>query len=354
MAVAACLILGAGLARSARAAPHRTGRLTVMTYNVYLGADLRPLFGVDDPEELTRLGAEVFEQVERTDFRARAAAIAREIVSAEPDVVALQEVALWQTAPLSSPKEVTTRYDFLKILLRGLRLAGGRYEPAVRNRTFHGALRISETTLGLFTDRNVIVVRSDLRERVLRTSDPARGVFAAALPAYIGDASVRVTRGWAAVDVIARGTRYRVFDTHLEAYDPVIRTLQASELAGRIASSPDPVVLAGDLNLYPEGERIQDVVAWGALDLAGMRDAWLEAGDGPGFTAGQDDDLDNEPSALDHRIDYVLHTADVVAVPGSGDVVGDEPDDRTTTDPPLWPSDHAGVVSTLRKDALTP
>jgi hypothetical protein len=35
------------------------------------------------------------------------------------------------------------------------------------------------------------------------------------------------------------------------------------------------------------------------------------------------------------------------AVSGSSDIVGEELDDRTDTTPPLWPSDHAGVVVTL-------
>ena len=33
-------------------------------------------------------------------------------------------------------------------------------------------------------------------------------------------------------------------------------------------------------------------------------------------------------------------------------LVGDQPSDRTPSDPPLWPSDHAGLLATLR--ILTP
>jgi len=122
------------------------------------------------------------------------------------------------------------------------------------------------------------------------------------------------------------------------------------ELVEIVSASPYPVVLAGDLNLYPQGARPEDAAAWNLLAGEGFVDAWVESGgDVPAFTAGQSDDLDNVPSRLDNRVDFVLHNADgyIDAVPGSGDIVGEELDDRTATTPPLWPSDHAGVVVTL-------
>ena len=63
-----------------------------------------------------------------------------------------------------------------------------------------------------------------------------------------------------------------------------------------------------------------------------------------GFTAGQPELLDDVPSKLDHRIDYVLYQPrGVQAV--AAEVLGEELEDRTPTG--LWPSDHAGVVGTL-------
>lgn len=61
-----------------------------------------------------------------------------------------------------------------------------------------------------------------------------------------------------------------------------------------------PAVLTGDFNARPEWRQIEELIA------AGWVDAWAEAGEGEGFTS----------SALDpqHRIDYVFHTPDLVAV----------------------------------------
>jgi hypothetical protein len=65
---------------------------------------------------------------------------------------------------------------------------------------------------------------------------------------------------------------------------------------------------------------------------------------GARFTAGQTELLDNVPSKLDHRIDYVFYQPrGIEAV--AAEVVGEELDDPTAAG--LWPSDHAGVVATL-------
>ena len=73
---------------------------------------------------------------------------------------------------------------------------------------------------------------------------------------------------------------------------------------------------------------------------------------GDGYTANQDADLLNAESKLFHRIDHVLFRDDFTADgrPFRGSVhaerLGQEQDDRTPAG--LWPSDHAGVLTTLR------
>ena len=343
-AAAAMLIAAATPAVASHVPELAERRFKPMTYNVYLGANLQPLFGVTDPLELMRRAAAIFAHVEQTDFNVRAVALAREIIDADPDVVSLQEVSLWQTAPIDNPGDVTTHDDFLAILLRELQRQGAPYEAAVVNPTFSGALPISPTTLGIFTDRNAIIVRADATE--IATANPAQGTYVAGLRAPIGNSLVKFGRGWASVDVLVRDRWYTVIDTHLEAFDPSIREQQVDELVDRVAAARYPVVLAGDLNVYPQGQRAVDAEEWQMFGAAGLMDSWVEAGEAPAFTAGQSDDLDNVPSRLDNMVDFVLHGAIgiVEAVDGSGHIAGEELDDRTDTDPRLWPSDHAGVV----------
>ncbi len=127
-----------------------------------------------------------------------------------------------------------------------------------------------------------------------------------------------------------------------------MRDDQAAELLSSLQASPLPVILAGDINSLPS----DSAGPYGLFSGAGYVDSWVQAMDGdPGFTAGQPDDLNCMlPSTIDHRVDYILHddAPALRAVPLTGDVVGDSPNDCTATDPPLWPSDHAGVVIGMR------
>jgi len=347
----AAVAIATGPARALATPPEQAERrFEVMTYNGYLGANLQPLFGITDPIELIDAAAAVFAHVDQVDFNVRAVAIARQIVEASPDVVGLQELSLWQTAPLSNPAQLKTRYDFLQILLDELERQGHPYRAVSVNENFSGALPISFTALGKFTDRNAIIARADLPTSELKTSNPMEGDFETTLPVPLGGTTIQVQRGWASVDVMIRGKWYRFFDTHFEGFHPLTRLAQVGELVEIVSASPYPVVLAGDLNLYPQGARPEDAAAWNLLAGGGFVDAWVESGGAvPAFTAGQSDDLDNVPSRLDNTVDFVLHNADgyIDAVPDSGDIVGEELDDRTDTIPPLWPSDHAGVVVTL-------
>ena len=331
----------------------------VMTYNLYLGANLTPLFQAPDLPTLIQRAGEAYAHVRATDFNERAVAIARQIVETSPEVVGLQEASLWQRAPNGDLNALITDYDFLQILLDELARQGHAYRAVSVVDTFNAAVPISldPFTLGVFTDRNAIIVRADGLAPEVISQDPMQGRYLARIPGrQIGSVTLPdITRGWASVDVKIRGRWFRLFDTHLEAFSTVIRHLQTQELmalATELAWT-SPVVVVGDLNWFPpdvDYTRPEDTAAWQVITAAGFADAWAEAmGDDPGFTAGQTDDLNNAESLLDNRVDYVLHDSvgSLDAVVGSGDVVGDEQANRTDVHN-LWPSDHAGVVVTLK------
>ena len=98
-----------------------------MTRNIFLGADLGPALDADDPGEFVEANGEIFREVTKTDFPRRAHILAEEIEDAQPDIVGLQEVALWREGPpdigpaLSGvPVATEVRYDFLNLLLDAL------------------------------------------------------------------------------------------------------------------------------------------------------------------------------------------------------------------------------------------
>jgi hypothetical protein len=189
----------------------------VMTYNAYLGANLQPLFQAKDLDELRRLATEAYAHVHQVDFNLRAVAIAAQIVQAEPEVVALQELSLWQEVLLSNPSELTTRYDFLQILLDELEAQGHPYVAASAVETFSSdpvPINDPEVAAVKWTDRNAIIVRADLSASELTTANPMGAKFVTYLPVTIVGTPIKATRAWTSVDVQVRGAWFRVFDTN--------------------------------------------------------------------------------------------------------------------------------------------
>jgi endonuclease/exonuclease/phosphatase family metal-dependent hydrolase len=319
----------------------------VATYNVYLGADLKPLFAAGSTAELTTRAGEAYAAMQATDFRERATAIADLLAARGPEVVGLQEVARWEKGPLGG--ELTVRYDFLELLLDELAARGTPYRAVAANDNFTGRMPVSATEEARFTDRDVIVVRDGLPASRLRTAHVTSSAYDAkvTLPSAVPGLSFEVPRGWSAVDVTVRGETFRFANTHLEAFgSPEVRAAQARELAAALAGSPHPVVLAGDFNSRPTDA----AGAYGILAEAGYADAWTAAGGDPdgGWTAGQRGSL-RDANELSHRIDHVLYG------PGgpralAAEVVGDADADRSKPTG-YWPSDHAGVVTELRLGA---
>src|SRR5829696_5627095 len=64
---------------SADTAGHARRHLTVATYNLYLGADLNPLFSATTEQELIQRAGEAYAHVVQTDFPSRAEAVARQL-----------------------------------------------------------------------------------------------------------------------------------------------------------------------------------------------------------------------------------------------------------------------------------
>ena len=345
--IAAVFVLVAGPTAVQAAPPeHAQRHVDVMTYNIYFGADLSPLFApeVDTLPELIAAAAGVYNQTQQTDFPSRAEVIAREIAEQSPSLVGLQEVAVIQTAPISDPGNPLTTLDFLDVLLAELEERGAHYEAVATNVNFSGTLPISPTTLATLTDRDVILARSDLPTSHLKLSNTTSDTFDAALTLTAGGVPLEIIRGWSSVDVKLRGKSFRFVNTHLEAFHPLIRQLQAAQLIGWMDDSPLPIILAGDLNTV----RGDPAGAYGMFIGAGFVDAWVDAMPGdPGYTSGQAADLMG-PSMLDHAIDFVMYDTPsfLDAATDSGEIIGEEdPEDRTPSG--LWPSDHAGVDVTI-------
>ena len=312
--------------------------LTVMTRNLYVGADVDAVIGAlvtPDPGDDQAALLAAIATLEQTDYPARAAAIAGEIARTRPHVVALQEVSIVDIS--LPPLGIEVHLDFLPVLLAELSARGLGYEVAARGRNieaapFPGVSLIDEDAM-LVDGARVEVQQTDARRFTANLGDVAPGVTLA--------------RGWVSARVTVGGRSYTVAGTHFEAGEMAgldqLRAAQAAELAAALAGTP--AILMGDLNDVPGSPMHQVLVG------AGFSDVWEGLRPGSrGYTCCHLPDLSNRTQDFHQRIDYVFvrdgeHEG---RLEGSIDRLGDVPADRLPgPDHRLWPSDHAGLVARL-------
>jgi endonuclease/exonuclease/phosphatase family metal-dependent hydrolase len=332
---------------SARAAEEKPC-VRVMTWNLYVGADLTRAIQAKTPEALLEANAEVFRVLHQTDFHERARAIAAQIVKEDPDVVALQEAVLWLTGPLNDPAQATTvEYDFVRILQDELDSLGAPYQEAfVLEESDTEAPAGPPVSLDVrLVDRDAVLVREGFVDEQHGVAATFASQFS--FPSGTGR-TLTSTRGWIALDLTLAGTPIRFVNTHLEAFDWQVRLAQAKELldpTGPIGGATTDVILLGDLNTGPDLPVPDNRKAFFALTDFGLVDTWaqLHPGD-PGYTAGFTELLD-QPSAsvLEHRVDHVMSLG--ALTPVESRIVGIAPGDRTPSG--MWPSDHAGLVASI-------
>jgi endonuclease/exonuclease/phosphatase family metal-dependent hydrolase len=319
--------------------------LTVLTRNIFLGADLAPFVGTRSLDELSAAASVIWSQIQANDFEHRARALAAEIAAAKPDLVGLQEVSLYRSdRPADGPltPATTVEQDYLRMLLAALRARGQHYRAAA---TFEsGDLEIPvgvPPTMDIrAADRDSVLVRAGAGRRGIRVRGVVAGAYAAATTVPVAGTTLRTLRDWIATTLAVRGSRVVVFNTHLDSVDARIRAAQGRELLGRVTDTKAPVVVLGDLNSGPGS----DTTVYDALRAGGLHDAWEQVhGAAPGLTCCFAPDLRSTARRFSSRIDLVLYRNGVRAT--RAEVVGDARADRVHG---LWPSDHAGVVAKLR------
>jgi endonuclease/exonuclease/phosphatase family metal-dependent hydrolase len=337
-------------------------KVTFMTRNLYLGADLEPairaIAGGDGPTIVGEVGT-VWAKVQATDFPTRAHALADEIKDKMPDFLGLQECVVWSVgAPFDPAPATTVVYDYLQILLDALTRRGAQYEVVTIQEGFTAEFPgyVPSAPGGFLDirlhDRTVLLARKDAS---FKLSHAASFSFAANLIVPTPEGPFTSTYGWNQVDVKAGQREFRLVNTHFDAsLEPdltFIRELQAAELLGPTGpcATSQPVVVIGDMN--SDGDGASDGGAYLQFRAAHFGDAWLDAHPGDaGITWGHDELL-IDPSPVwqpipgsPERIDFVLYRGGGITT-YDADLVGEVAADMYHG---LWPSDHAGLEATLR------
>lgn len=379
------------------------GVVGVMTRNLYLGADLGPAIRSSSLTNFFRANGQILRDVDANNFPVRARGLAAEINAKAPDLVGLQEVALWRTGeagvirikPGSSPESFTTntvKYDFLKLLLDQLNKGKKRYEvvKTTIEFDFQGPAfydddpgLVAPDVNGRLTMRDVILARVGAG---VSWSNAQGDNYDTIYAPRISGVPVTVDRGWNSVEVQVRNSpKFKFVNTHLEAFgddknqvvdcmtDPApeyvsntvsVRCSQAKELYEKqIGPSRIPVVAVGDFNsdddtvidancpsaantggaLGTNGGVCGDTFAFNALKTLGMRD--LNPGNPMSCCLKSDFlsvDSGGSNADFDHYIDHVLtREQDPVSYISSA-ITGLEPANG------FWNSDHAGGYTRLR------
>ena len=397
--VALGLTLLPGAADAKAKGKNKGHQLTVMTRNLYLGADLTPVLTASGVDAAVDAGGQIVNQVHATRFPSvRAASLAKEIKKVKPDVVGLQEAAWWRTGPkpaslldavdrLNHPTASTTDPqggDFLHDLLAKLNKGAKskkkgkkgaavakkkkkkpiRYRIAVVKTEFDAELPVNSGSGGFATaDRDERLTMRDaiLVKKGVKISNASSGTFNTLLQVKVAGAlPLNVTRGWAAVDAKVNGKKVHVVDSHLEAFDSNssntgsdgitypkggIREAQAKQLVapGGPTTSKHPTLLVGDFNSDSpvHGDQVDpgDALAYRAL-LAG---GWSErAFTPPPFGCCIQDPNLSDPSStgVTHRVDHIMSNSKKLKFKKGGLT--------TTYANGLWSSDHYGVWSQLQ------
>lgn len=321
--------------------PKRTS--DVMTYNVYVGADLLPVLSATTEAALLDAVGQAWANVELTDIPLRASEIADEIASSLPSVVGLQEVARWSTGPTLDTPNV--QFDFLDLILARLAVDGAHYTVVTSHDNGDAVAPMVDVTGLVYVrllDRDVVLARTDLPAANLKISNVQSQTFAAVLTIVnplLG--SVSFPRSWISADLKVRGKTFRFVTTHLETYDVSIQQAQAQELLEGPADTDLPVVMVGDYNSSANGGP-DTTPTYPMLLSDGFEDAWtLTNADVDGNTCCQLPDLSNEVSQLYERIDLILVKNGTSAA--SSGLINVEAEQS-----PFWASDHAALTGTLQ------
>jgi len=320
------------------------GRLTVMTQNLYVGADvdavITALATPDPDDDIPALLAAVA-TVERTDFPARANALARKIARERPAVVGLQEVStlVVELPPLG----VSTHQDFLQILLDALHARGLDYQAAIVGQNL-----VATPAPGIsLTDFDAMLVDA----RQVQVLEASAHRFSANLGVVAP--GVDLERGWVQMTASIGGRTFTFASLHTEGTGPeeLLLQLHAAQVSDVVASlgTATPAIVMGDFNAVPGSPAYQ------VMQGGGFTDVWAALRPGTrGFTCCHAADLSDLRAEFTERIDYVWarglgEDRGRSALAGTIDRYGEVPSDRlpNSNGELIWPSDHAGLVTTI-------
>jgi hypothetical protein len=338
------------------AKPDANVPVTIMTQNMDDGTDLTFIIGWFAGQFPGSLGDAVdltFAELQMSNFEGRAKVMAARIAAKKPDILALQEAVLWRFG--TDPEPTTPLFDQIGLLVSALQNAGAPYDLLIVNSLNDLALPGTQIQGFLrYTDRNAVLVRSDLRRPKFYLDNLQSHVFDTSFPFAPG---LDVIAGYISGEVHVGAKSFRFATTHLETpiagipEATLVQMGQAQELILAMQGGTTPVVICGDFNSDANhGGFVDDTPTVGLMEAAGYTEGWpathgrgdlgltwpfyLEDQYPPPFFA------ESKPF---ERIDLFFFMGEIRMI-NSERVIAPV---QGHTMPP-YASDHAGVIATFR------
>ena len=247
--------------------------LTVMSRNLYLGADVG--VALEKIPNFPAAAQFMWNQVRATDFTRRAPLLARQIIDSHADVIGIQEATHWYCQKNLWSRKVVV-YDFLKEFLAATRAEGSEYVLAsykgkealnigysipaipyltlVRDPETFQPLFGSDSAACGFEIGDAIVVKRELAPHVLNVGNSEYEASYSIVPKIM-----TIYRGYTWIDLDFAGSRTRIVSTHLESLWDKSKVpnaaLQATQLIDDLKKTTMPLVVIGDFNSDPRDPR---------------------------------------------------------------------------------------------------
>ena len=386
-------ILVALMMLPATAAQAESPQVTVMTRNLYLGADVG--VAMDLIPNLSAAAQFMWDQVKATDFNLRAPKLAAEVIAARPDVIGIQEATIWFCKKNAWSKR-TEVFNFTDQFLAATKAQGQEYVLASKGgktaintgysiaaipyltmvndpETFQPLFGQDKAACG-FEIADALAIRAELANKVLAVGNTEYEATYTIVPTIM-----TIYRGYSWADIQIGNTPVRFVTTHLESLWDENKVpnaaKQAQQLITDLKNTKNPIVIMGDFNSDPRDPRISDDPNAGGQPTASdtcpggssVCNAYLLMREGGYIDVGPDalDPMNNtwgmnalltgpDPDRLKYsqqignfagysdRLDYIFVRNG--AVPVSSRIIGAVPPNNLN-------SDHAGVVSLIAIDS---
>lgn len=314
--------------------------LTIVSRNLYLGADIIKLVGAKDEAAQEGQVKTLFDTVKKTNFPLRAKAIAKEIKATQPDLIGLQEVARYYRGAAgvhdNKVDAKTVIYDWLALLQKQLKARGLHYRVVSEQ----SEINVEVASAAGYDLRlklgNAVLVKTGKGARV-KVTKKLSGIFKHQLSVPLVGETVHLHRGYAGMTGTVAGKKFIFLDPHAEAYSAADAKGQLQELLKVAAKSrTTPTIIAGDLNSDPADKEPN---AYKVFTKAGFVDTQAKRLK----TCCQNETVSNTVSQLKTWIDHIVVRPRATVLKTW--IFGNKRSDRIGG---LWPSDHAGVAAKIR------